>query len=181
MKIHGRRDLRSVGLAAAMACGVAAAAFGAPCHADQAGTAPAFDRFKALVGEWVAAADGPMAEKGDLVARYALTAGGTAVVETEFPGTPHEMVTVYTVEGQDVVLTHYCTSGNQPRMRAAKAAGARLEFAFDGGGNVDPKSSKHMHSAVFEFLGPDEIRSEWTELADGKPAMVVPIHLVRKR
>ena len=74
-----------------------------------------------------------MAKKGDLVARYAVTAGGTAVMETVFPGTQHEMVTVYHADGPDIVLQHFCMEGNQPRMRAKAPAAARVEFAFDGG------------------------------------------------
>ena len=73
---------------------------------------PALERFKALAGEWVAAADGPMSKQGELVARYAVTAAGSAVVETVFPGSKHEMVTVYTadlngdgvVDGEDLGL-----------------------------------------------------------------------------
>jgi len=140
----------------------------------------AFERFKALAGEWVAAEDGEMARKGDLVARYAVTAGGSAVVETIFPGQPHEMVTVYHADGPDLVLTHYCTEGNQPRMRAKAAQGSRFDFAFDGGTNIDPKRDRHMHSAFLTLLGADEIRSEWTELAEGKPVLVVKSHLLRE-
>jgi hypothetical protein len=141
---------------------------------------PALDRFKSLAGEWVAAEDGPMSKKGDLVARYTVSAGGSAVVETLLPGKPHEMVTVYTADGDDVVLTHYCMEGNQPRMRAQAPSGARVAFAFDGGPNIDPGRDRHMHSAWIEFVGADEIRSEWTEHAGGKPVLVVPSHLVRK-
>ena len=143
--------------------------------------APAgFEKFKALAGEWVAAEDGEMARKGDLVARYAVTAAGTAVVETVFPGSPHEMVTVYHADGADLVLTHYCMEGNQPRMRARAARGPRFEFAFDGGTNIDPARDRHMHSAWLEFLGANEIRNEWTEHAEGKPVLVVKSHLVRR-
>ena len=138
------------------------------------------ERFKALAGEWVAAEDGEMSKKGDLVARYAVTAGGSAVVETVFPGSPHEMVTVYHADGQDLVLTHYCMEGNQPRMRAKDLKGSRFDFAYDGGTNIDPKRDRHMHSAWVSLLGPDEIQSEWTELAEGKPVLVAKMHLVRK-
>jgi hypothetical protein len=140
----------------------------------------AFEKFRALAGEWVAAEDGEMSKKGDLVARYAVTAAGTAVVETVFPGSPHEMVTVYYPDGTDLVLTHFCMEGNQPRMRAKAAPGARFDFAFDGGTGIDPKRDRHMHKAILEFLGVDEIRSEWTELAEGKPVLVVKSHLVRR-
>jgi hypothetical protein len=142
---------------------------------------PALDRFRSLAGEWVAAEDGPMSRKGDLVARYAVTAAGSAVVETVFPGTRHEMLTVYTADGADLVLTHYCMEGNQPRMRAKSPSGARVAFAFDGGGGIDPLRDRHMHSAWFEFVGADEIRNEWTEHAAGKPVLVVGSHLVRRK
>lgn len=154
----------------------------AGAEANSAGTAsPALARFQALVGDWVAAEDSEMVKKGELVARYALTAGGSAVVETVFPGSPHEMVTVYAADGADVVLNHYCLNHNAPRMRARSAGGAsRLEFAFDGGLNIQPAVDKHMHSAWIEFVGPDELKSQWTELEQGKTTMVVNMHTVRK-
>jgi hypothetical protein len=63
----------------------------------------------------------------------------------------------------------------------AKAAqGSRFDFAYDGGTNIDPKGDRHMHSASLALLGADEIRTEWTELAEGKPVLVVKSHLVRK-
>src|SRR6476619_2378476 len=150
---------------------------------DGAAPAPAttpLDRFKGLAGDWVAAEDGEMFHKGDLVARYALTAGGSAVVETVFPGSPHEMVTVYHADGPDIVLTHYCVEGNKPRMRARAAGGSRFDFEFDGGANIDPRRDRHMHSATLELLGDDEIRTVWTELDAAKPVLVVTSHLLRK-
>jgi hypothetical protein len=143
-------------------------------------THAAFEQVKSLAGEWVAAEDGEMMKKGDLVARYAVTAAGSAVVETVFPGSPHEMVTVYHPDGADLVLTHFCMEGNQPRMRARQPKGARFEFTFDGGANIDPGRDRHMHSAWLEILGADEIRNEWTEHAEGKTVLVVRSHLVRK-
>ena len=165
-----------------LAASAAVAALAAPVPAGTTGKASsaAFERFKALAGEWVAAEDGEMSKKGDLVARYSLTAAGTAVVETVFPGSPHEMVTVYHADGPDLVLTHYCMEGNQPRMRARKAGGSRFDFEFDGGTNIDPSCDRHMHSASLELIGDDEIRTEWTELALAKPVLVVKSHLVRK-
>jgi hypothetical protein len=153
---------------------------GPPASAAAGAPAPAaLERLKALAGEWVSAEDGEMAKKGDLVARYVVTAAGSAVVETVFPGSAHEMVTVYHADGPDLVLTHFCMEG-QPRMRAKAAQGPRFEFAYDGGTNIDPKRDRHMHSAVLDLAGADEIRSEWTELAEGKVALVARTHLVRK-
>ncbi len=147
--------------------------------AVHAGTT-AFDRFKGLQGTWVAAEDGPMVKKGQPVATYHLTGGGTAVVEELFAGTPHAMTTVYHRDGDDLVLTHYCMGGNQPRMRAKPTEGTSVSFAFDGGTNLDPAKDEHMHAATFTFLSADEIRSEWLEHADGKPKTTVSMHLTRK-
>jgi hypothetical protein len=158
---------------------LAALAAGGPA-ARAAGPAAPLERFKALAGDWVSAADGPFFKKGDLVARYAVTASGTAVVETVFPGSAHEMVTVYHADGADLVLTHFCMEGNQPRMRAKAPSGPRVEFAYDGGFNIDPKRDRHMHAATFEFVGPDQVRSHWTELAAGKTDFVADMDLVRK-
>jgi hypothetical protein len=141
---------------------------------------PTFDRFKALAGEWIAAEDLDTIKKGDLVARYRLTGGGSAVVEELFPGKPHEMTTVYHLDGEDVVLTHYCMGGNQPRMRARQTKDATVAFAYDGGTNIDPKKTRHMHQATFEFVSADEFRTEWVQHADGKPGGTVRVHLVRK-
>ena len=151
-----------------------------PAPAPARPTLASLERFKTLAGEWVAAEDGDMVKKGDLVARYAVTASGSAVVETVFPGSEHEMMTVYHADGPDLVLTHYCMEGNQPRMRARGAQGSRIAFAYDGGTNIDPKRDRHMHSATFDLVGADEIRSEWNEIAEGKTVFLARMHLVRK-
>ena len=141
----------------------------APAAASQpAAVAAPFERLRNLAGEWVAAEDGEMFKKGDVVARYAVTAAGSAVVETVFP------------DGPDLVLTHHCMEGNQPRMRAKNPTSSRLDFAFDGGTGINPKKDRHMNSATIEFVGPDEIRSVWTEIEAGKPVFVAKSHLVRK-
>ena len=164
--------MKKVGIMALALC------FGAAWAAGSGSSS--LDRFKALEGTWVAAEDGPMVKKGDLVAQYHVTGAGSAVVEELFPGTHHAMTTVYHLDGSDLVLTHYCMSGNQPRMRAKAADGAKVAFAFDGGTNIDAKKDQHMHEATFEFVGKDELRSTWVEFADGKPAMTVNMHTVRK-
>lgn len=166
---------------AALVLSASVAVAAPPADATTGAPVPAgLERLKALAGEWVSAEDGAMAKKGALVARYVVTASGSAVVETVFPGSAHEMVTVYHADGPDLVLSHYCVNANQPRMRARAAPGNRIEFAFDGGTNIDPARDRHMNSAVIDLVSPDEIRGQWTELAGGKVAFVAKTHLVRK-
>jgi len=130
--------------------------------------ASAFDRFKGLEGSWIDL-DGTFGVKGEVAATYRLTGNGSALIETLFLGSPHEMTTVYHRDGNDIVLTHYCAGGNQPRMRAKAASGSVVAFEFDGGTNVDPAKDDHMHSARFDFVAADEIRGEWNAWAGGKP------------
>ena len=152
---------------------------GAP--ARTAAASVPFERLKSLAGDWVAAEDGEMFKKGDVVSRYAVTASGSAVVETVFPGSPHEMVTVYHADGPDLVLTHYCMEGNRPQMRAKNPKdSSRFDFAFDGGAGINPKKDRHMNSATIELTGPDELSTVWTEVEAGKPVFVAKSRLVRK-
>ena len=127
------------------------------------------DRLKALAGDWSAEGlDGNSAPNARM--RYEVTANGSAVVETLFPGSAHEMRTVYVKDGDDVVLTHYCASTHHPRMRAKPSSDGTLRFEFDGAMNFDPARDPHMHDATLTFVGPDQIRSRWSFWLDGKPA-----------
>ena len=163
----------------ALAAGLAGPSLGAA--APTSAGAASLERFKALAGEWVAAEDGPMSKKGDLVARYAVTAAGSAVVETVFPGTPHEMVTVYYPTAPT-----WCSRTSAWRATSRACAPRRppargSTSPSTAARNIDPRSDRHMHSAWFEFVGADEIRSEWTEHRGRQARASSPSHLVRKR
>jgi len=125
----------------------------------------AFERLRGLVGEWQG--ETPSGEK--VAVTYRLASGGSVVMEDLFPGTPHEMVTMYHLDGDALVLTHYCAMGNQPRMRLAEATPKDLRFEFTGGTNLRPEKDGHIHSALLRFLDPTHLQAEWTVYRDGKP------------
>ena len=161
-------------------------AFGDEKHEHHTATAPAnvgLEKMKKLVGTWVEAdQDGNPTDK--VVSVIKVTAGGSAVHETLFPGQPMEMISVYTAEGPDLVLTHYCMLGNQPRMKAsAKSPANQLVFQFAGGGNLDPKKDKHMHAAKLTIVDADHIEIEGEGWEKGGPAkeMCHGMKLVRKK
>jgi hypothetical protein len=54
-------------------------------------------------------------------------------------------------------------------MRARTFDGKTLDFEFEGGMNIDPKVTSHMHTARIEFLGPDQIRATWQNWSKGGP------------
>lgn len=142
----------------------------------------AFDQIKALAGDWVDLDGNLGAKKDAVVVTYRVTGAGSAVIETLFVGTENEMVTVYHKDRKDLVLTHYCAAGNQPRMRCKQITTNVVSFEFDGGTNINPAKDFHMHSATLHLISPDEIKAEWVSWKDGKPAdHVGKFHLGRKK
>ncbi len=134
-------------------------------------TSLGFDALKKLVGEWTA----PGPDGKPMQTQFRLTAGGSVLVETLFPGSAEEMVTVYHMDGSDLILTHYCMLGNQPRMKlnAAKSTVTELVFDFDGGTNFNPRHDTHMHSLsmtlpVASKTGPQKLHTSGTSFEGGK-------------
>ena len=153
-------------------------------HAAPAAKNAGLEKMKTLVGTWVVAdSEGKPTEQ--IASVIKVTAGGSAVHETIFPGQPHEMVSVYTADGADLVMTHYCMLGNQPRMKAGPKAvsGNQISFAFAGGGNLDPAKDKHMHAATLTFVDADHIEITGEAWDKGAPAkdMCGTMKLVRKK
>jgi len=141
------------------------------------------EKMKKLAGTWLAAdKDGKPTEQ--VVSVIKVTAGGSAVHETLFPGQPHEMVSIYTADGPDLVMTHYCVLGNQPRMQAGpKSAPNQVVFRFAGGTNLDPAKDKHMHEATLTIVSEDRIEINGSGWENGAPAkeMCCGLKLVRKK
>ena len=142
----------------------------------------ALDPLKKLEGEWSGKAGAGGEMNMDATVVYKVTAGGPAVMETQVPGGDHEMVTLYTVEGGSIALTHYCSMGNQPRMKAAKAAAPnQMVFDFAGGQGINPKADAHMHASKITFVDDDHIVSEWTMYEKGKASHSMKFDLERKK
>jgi hypothetical protein len=140
-----------------------------------------FDQLKRLAGQWTGKAPHETGQHEGTIT-YKLTSGGSAVMETAFAGTDHEMITMYHLDGDAIVLTHYCVLGNQPRMKCVPTADAKkLDFKFSGGTNLDPAKDMHMHDATFELLSDDHIRTTWTMYSAGKPDHSSTFDLQRKK
>jgi hypothetical protein len=121
-----------------------------------------FERLKSLVGEWEATSS-----YGKSQVVFQLTANGTALLETVGSGA-EAMVTVYHPDGETTLLTHYCSAGNQPRMRAQKTSdGKTLTFNFVDAANLKDGSS-HMSRLVMTFQDDENVIEEWTWKDKGK-------------
>jgi hypothetical protein len=141
------------------------------------------EKLKKLAGEWVTVDDKGNPTK-QVVSIFKVTANGSAVHETIFPGTDHEMITVYHRDGADLVLTHYCAMGNQPHLKLdPKSLENKLVFQFVGGANIDPKKDMHMHEGSITIIDNDTIEWQWVGYKDGKPMEdhKVAMKLARKK
>lgn len=119
---------------------------GGPAVADAAAD---FETMKALVGTWR-----PAERPGSpLRIRFSLTAGGSVLVEEWLRGDrPHSM-TVYHLDGREIIATHYCPQGNQPRLvsTAAPRAPSELSFAFRDAADLDTAHESYLVKLGFDL------------------------------
>lgn len=169
---------------------VVMAALATPAFADGMNAEDAFEQLKSLAGTWKGSpmGEGPEADAeaeeamaGKAVHDIQVSAAGTVVMETMSPGTPHEMINMYHLDGEELVLTHYCAGGNQPTMRLdrAKSSADKFVFEFTGGTNLDPAVDSHIHSAKIEFMGEDKMDSVWYGYQNGEQAGIMTFHLAK--
>ena len=148
---------------------IAALAYAAPKAAKTAkpavDAAAAFDRLKSLAGEWEATS-----AQGKAHISIELIANGTALVEKEVAEGMQPMLTVYTVDGNRLLLTHYCMAGNQPRMQAQSfdPASGEIDFAFLDAGNLTSPAAGHMHNVHVRVVDNDHLVSTWEFYENGK-------------
>ena len=163
-----------VALVATATCVIAAA------HRTAEPSGLRLDVVKRLAGDWVQVGeDGQPTET--VMSTVKVTAGGSAVLEILFPGTDHEMVTVYHEDGPHLMLTHYCVKGNQPRMRALpESTEKRVVFRLTDGTNMKSEKDAHMHQGTIVWESDDHIRTEWLMYENGEQTYAAKFNLMRK-
>src|SRR5207248_2371405 len=98
---------------------------------------------------------------------YRLASNGS-VVMSEMPGHDN-MISMYHVDGSRLLMTHYCSMGNQPRMSATLASdGKSLDFEFLDATNLATPQSGHIHRALLTLVDSDHLAEDWYFLQDGK-------------
>ena len=127
----------------------------------------AFDKLRELRGNWEGKDDHGMSVKTN----FRVMVSDTMVMETLAASGMEEMVTFYSVSGNDVALVHYCPTNNQPRMRAVPPPDGdvkELDFTFQGAGNLPNLETGHQHKLVMQFHDKDHITERWTWRQNGK-------------
>jgi catechol 2,3-dioxygenase-like lactoylglutathione lyase family enzyme len=120
----------------------------------------AFERLCALAGSWEGRSSAGWTSRCELE----VIARGSALLErTNFEAHPGEtMLTLFHKDGSELLLTHYCVAGNQPRLVASEIAGDTLRFTFRDATNLADSTQGHMGAALFRLEGPDAFSSQWS-------------------
>ena len=134
-----------------------------------------FEQIKALSGSW----EGKTSGGGPVQVSFRATAMGSAVM-SEIRG-KEDMITMFNLDGERLLMTHYCGAGNQPCMTAtASPDGKTITFDFLDATNLASPEAGHMHHVVISVLDANHHTEEWNYVDHGKEMKEV-FDLHRKR
>jgi hypothetical protein len=154
---------KSVRAAAAVAILVALFSTAALAQSD---AQKSFTQLKSLSGTW----EGKNIQGMPLEISFRETSGGSALMSEIHGHGPENMISMFHMDGPNrLMLTHYCGSGNQPRMQATVSPdGKTFTFDFVDATNLDSPEAGHMQRVVFAVLDANHHTEEWTFADHGK-------------
>jgi hypothetical protein len=143
-----------------------------------------FDHLKSLAGSWeghltTVPQDSDM--EGKLMqVTFRVTSMGNALVHEMRGDGPDDPITMLYLDGDRLLLTHYCDAGNRPRMVGKMSPdGKAVEFDFlDVAGSTQ---YGHMHHAVFTVIDANHHSEDWTFMMPGDKPMRAHVDLQRTK
>jgi hypothetical protein len=130
----------------------------------------AFMKLKALAGSWegVLSGTGTPFDGSTMHFTLRVTSTGNALLHemTGLPGRPDDPITMFYLDEDRLLLTHYCDAGNRPRMTGkASSDGKTLEFdLLDVAGSTQKGYMRHV---VFTLIDADHHAEDWTFMLPG--------------
>jgi hypothetical protein len=122
-----------------------------------------FDELKSLNGTW----EGKTSNGQTAQVIYRVTSNGSALM-SEIKG-KEDMISMFNLDGDRVVLTHYCSVGNQPRMVAGGSPdGKTITFDFLDVTNLARPDAGHMTRMVLSMPDGNHHTEEWIYTDHGK-------------
>ena len=152
----------------------------APPSSGSSSVQAAWGQLKGLAGTWNGRSTKGWTER----LRYEVIAGGSVVLETSEDAHPGEkMATAFYLDGERLMLTHYCVARNQPRLEATSFSndGKTVVFTFVDATNLRSRDQGHMDKAVLTFESPDRVVSRWSWYQDGRETWFEDIVQTRAR
>jgi hypothetical protein len=131
----------------------------------QSGAQKSFDTLKSLTGSW----EGKNTQGAAVQVSFRVTSSGSAIM-SEIGNHGDGMNSMINMDGADrLLLTHYCSAGNQPRMQAtASPDGKTITFNFMDATNLATPQSGRMDHVVIAVLDANHHTEDWTFKDHGK-------------
>ncbi len=124
-----------------------------------------FEKLKSLEGVW----EGESSDGNPAHVSYKVVSAGSTVMETiDHTHMAEMMVTMYHLDGDNLMMTHYCSAGNQPRMRLVSSTPNSLTFKMFDATNLASDNDGHMSGVTITWTDKDHITSDWVYSKDGK-------------
>ncbi len=122
-----------------------------------------FEALKALQGRWRSDIG-----SNPITVAFRLTANGSALVETWTMAPGRESMTIYTLDGEKLVATHYCPQGNAPSLHHTHTDDeAAHHFLFVDGLNVNAPGRSHVHAFSLNVVDTDTLERNETYIPNG--------------
>lgn len=101
--------------------------------------------------------------------RYHFISRNSALVEVYGDPAKQTTETIFHRDGENLLATHYCARGNQPRLKADPVKDANsVQFTFLDITNLNNKKDPHMVRMKYRFIDKDHFEKEETYLVDGQ-------------
>jgi len=157
---------------------MATAMSGQPAPPGTSESAAAFKQLVSLVGEWQGVQDGV-----EIKVTCTLTANGSALMEEDKPANSGAMITMFTVDGDHLIATHYCSVGNQPQMATRTIGDLEkdgLTFSLVRVTGMKTPEDWHNTDLTVTQEDKDHITQRWNYLYKGKAGTTI-FHYARKK
>lgn len=117
-----------------------------------------FDKLKALAGSWEGTFDG----KPEAITFRVTSSGNALLHEATQVGRPEDPLTMFYLEGDRLLMSHYCDAGNRPRMAGRMSSdGKTVEFTLLDVANSNSSQYGHMQQVLITILDANHHTEDW--------------------
>lgn len=134
--------------------------------AEKSNSVLAFEQLASLVGQWKG-----MLGNTEIKLTYTLTANGSALMEESQPAGEAAMITMFTVDGDHLIATHYCSMGNQPQMvtkQITEPSAKNLTFSLSRVTGLKTPQDFHNTGLMVTIEDTQHLTEVWTYEHNGK-------------
>src|SRR5215467_4329872 len=132
-----------------------AIALSAACAAAQTDAEKAFAAIKNMPGTWEGTS-----QEGPVKVTFKVVGEGSSVM-SEILG-KEDMISMFHMDGDRLLLTHYCSAGNQPRMQATVSPdGKTFIFNYVDATNLASADAGHMQQMILTVVDANHHTEKW--------------------